>query len=185
MACEFVAKRMFSGRGEDHEPDTGTVHHAVCRSSEGCLTSSLCGVDANEIGAGWRVDDEDRVTCAKCLERLENPPVFTIDKVSSSVEDVESVDYRLYQDGEYCGYWCIRSNEQELDGRPLSWTISFLDQYRGCFCFLNCSRAECLIRKVARDWEEEIIYVRRSRLNYESERLFERLERAGVVQIIK
>jgi hypothetical protein len=42
-----------------------------------------------------------------------------------------------------------------------------------------------LIRKVARDWEEEIIYVRRSRLNYESERLFERLERAGVVQIIK
>jgi hypothetical protein len=60
MACEFVAKRMFSGRGEDHEADTGTAHHAVCRSSEGCLTSSLCGVDANEIGAGWRVDDEER-----------------------------------------------------------------------------------------------------------------------------
>jgi len=184
MGCKFVPKRLLGRLRNGAESDSGHIAHAVCHS-ERSSAKALCGARPGPKSVGWGTYDEEEVTCPKCLERLSNPPVFTIEKQISSVGEVESADYKLFQNGEYCGYWCIRSNHPDYEGRPFSWKIHFIDEFRGCFCFLNCSRAEYLIREVASGWEKERIHVKQSRLNEDSRCLFRRLAGEGIVIIVE
>lgn len=65
--------RIKSGRcANGAERDQGTVTHAVPDDSHPSWKKALCGTAPGYRGNGWKeVDARDRVTCARCLKKME------------------------------------------------------------------------------------------------------------------
>lgn len=193
MGCKFVPKRLLGRLRDVAESDSGHIAHAVCyseRSSGRSLAAkALCGARPGPKSVGWGTYDEEEVTCPKCLARLSDPPVFTITKAIDNSSEMLLIKYNLLENGEVCGHWFLRTNHQDFFGLRLSWGIHFIEEFRGCCCFLGCKRSEYLISEVASKHEKgNIIYVKRTRLNDEqkrSEGLFGRMETEGYVKVVE
>ena len=66
MAPSFKIRRLTGRCANGYGRDAGSRSHAV---PDGSLTA-MCGATYGKRSAGWSENEEDKVTCPKCLSKL-------------------------------------------------------------------------------------------------------------------